>query len=110
VPGAAEFGEWRIQATPTTRMPQARWQAAVGVATDLTVRAEAEGERIDLVSGSKPVREALAEAGIPARLRPGWPAVFSGARIVWLVGARRAAWAIPDAAGAVLLSAERKAS
>jgi tRNA(Ile)-lysidine synthase len=109
IPGEARFGEWRIEAEASTRAPRARWQTAIGASADLTIRAVAEGERIDLASGSKLVRDALAEAGVPQRLRSGWPGVYSGARIVWLVGARRAAWATPDAAGAVLLSAERKA-
>jgi len=66
----------------------------------LVLRPAEEGERIDLGSGpadattgSKSVRQAMAEAGIPARLRPGWPVVTVRGKIAWVLGARVATWA-----------------
>ena len=61
-----------------------------GAIGDLGVRAATEGDRIDLSKGSKPAYEALAEAGVPVRLRSVWPAVVSGGTMVWLVAARLA--------------------
>ena len=60
------------------------------------MRAAAPGEKIDLGGGSKLARGAMAEAGVPRRLRAAWPVVAAPARIAWLVGARTAAWARPD--------------
>ncbi len=54
-------------------------------------------DRIDIGTGSKAVTEAMAEAGIPARLRPGWPVVVAAGRPLWIPGARTAAWVWADA-------------
>lgn len=60
---------------------------------DVMVRSAVDGDRIDLDSGSKPVREAMREAGIPDRLRPAWPIVVASGKIAWVAGARLAGWA-----------------
>jgi tRNA(Ile)-lysidine synthetase-like protein len=59
----------------------------------LVVRSHQPGERVALAAGSKTVVDTLAEAGVPARLRPGWPVVASHENIAWVPGARIAAWA-----------------
>jgi tRNA(Ile)-lysidine synthetase-like protein len=115
VPGSGEFGPWKIAAMVSDRRPRTRWETSISTpdrvaSHPLTVRAPEDGERIDVGTGSKPVREALSEAGVPARLRAGWPVVAAGGRIAWLVGARRAVWAKPDASPAVHLTAERTGS
>jgi len=40
----------------------------------------------------------LAEAGIPRRLRSGWPVVESRGKLALLLGVRAADWVRPDAA------------
>lgn len=64
---------------------------------DLVVAGAVAGDRIDLGGHTKKVAEALAEAGVARRLRPGWPVVAAHGKIAWLVGVRVAAWARPDA-------------
>ncbi|RPI20725.1 MAG: tRNA lysidine(34) synthetase TilS [Actinobacteria bacterium] len=59
----------------------------------LTVRAVRAGDRIAIRDGSKLVNDALAEAGIPARVRPAWPVLVAGAKIAAVPGARVAWWA-----------------
>jgi tRNA(Ile)-lysidine synthetase-like protein len=66
---------------------------AATVSDDAVVRSAAEGERIDIETGTKPVREAMAEAGVPVRLRSAWPVVAVGGKIAWVAGARIAEWA-----------------
>ncbi len=60
------------------------------------VRAARLGDRIDLGVGRKRVVRALAEAGVPPRLRPAWPVVTVGAKIAAVPGVRVAAWASPQ--------------
>ena len=62
----------------------------------LTVRTAEEGERIELGGGNKLVREAMAEGGVPLRKRLTWPVVTAHGKIAWLVGIRKASWALPD--------------
>jgi tRNA(Ile)-lysidine synthase len=62
---------------------------------DLVVRAAARGERIEIGIGSKLVRDARAEAGVPSRLRGAWPVVARHGKIAWIVGVRTSAWAGP---------------
>lgn len=72
---------------------------------DLVARPTATGERIDVGGGSKPVRDAMAEAGVPTRLRPGWPVLAARGKIAWVVRVRTAAWARADAATGTVLEA-----
>ena len=100
LPGSATLGDHVVSAWIETA-PPAPWPlAAISAVVDAdaagaaaTLRAAAPGERIDIGSGSKPVTDALAEAGIPARLRPGWPVVAAHGRLLWIAGTRAAHWA-----------------
>ena len=69
-----------------------------GAVGDLAVRGASAGDRIDLGGHSRKVVDVLADAGMPARRRPGWPVVVAHGKIAWLVGARVGAWARPEAA------------
>jgi tRNA(Ile)-lysidine synthase len=64
---------------------------------DLAVLGASAGDRIDLGGHSRKVADVLADAGVPARRRPGWPVVVAHGKIAWLVGARVGAWARPVA-------------
>lgn len=98
IPGTVHFDRWRLDLIVTDDPPP----ALVGrtfvldadrLDTDLLVRPAAAGERIEIGDGGKRVGEALAEAGVPARLRPRWPVLESGGRIALIPGVRAAAWA-----------------
>jgi len=65
------------------------------------VRSTTAGERVDIDGGSKLVRDAMSEAGIPVRLRAEWPTVARGDRIGWVAGARLAPWARAEPATAI---------
>jgi len=54
----------------------------------LLVRFARPGDRIAVPDGRKTVSDALAEVGVPERLRRRWPVVESSGRIVWVVAAR----------------------
>jgi tRNA(Ile)-lysidine synthase len=103
IPGRVEFGRWIVTATRTRRppVPVGRRQADLALATGetLLVRGARPGDRIDIGSGSQPVVEALRVAGVPARLRSGWPVVEAGGRMAWIAGARPAAWAVARGPG-----------
>ena len=96
VPGSAVFGDHAISAGEAAR-PVMRAGAvtldASEVGDRLVVRATEHGERLALRNGSKLVRDALSEAGVPWRKRPGWPVVAAHGKIAWVVGARVAEWA-----------------
>jgi len=114
VPGRVRFGRWEIEAAmaaaPPRPAPVGRRCVHLdpGAAVDLTVRGAVAGDRVPIEAGSKPVAEALREAGIPARLRPGWPLLCSGGRILWVVGARVAS-GVAAAAGRTLVLSMREA-
>ena len=102
----------RLMAPPVGPRPIGRWRVRLGgnaVGAELQIRPAEPGERVDLGGGSKLVRDAMAEAGIPRRRRAAWPVVAAHGTIVWLTGARLAAWARPEVAGGALieLSARR---
>ncbi len=93
VPGVTRFGTWALTATPADGPPAPRplGRNRVILRNDLgglRVRAAAAGDRISVGSGSKPAFEALAEAGVPVRLRAVWPALVADGTMGWLVGAR----------------------
>lgn len=112
VPGLVEFGRHRIgaEALPQAPVPAplGRSRALLSLDPDapLLVRPAVSGDRLDIGSGHKPVAEVLREAGVPARLRPGWPVVESGGRMAWVAGARAAAWAAPGRPGPVTMLRE----
>ena len=92
-----DFGRLRIESwvedRPPSPWPLGRWTVVVdaSVAGEAVVRAVRAGDRIELRDGSKPVVEALADAGVPPRERDAWPLVEAGGRILWVVGVRTAA-------------------
>ena len=94
-----EYGPWRLHmSTPgEPRSPVVGRSRAPLLTSVLTggvvVRSAAEGERIDIDGGTKTVRDAMAEAGVPARLRPAWPVVAVDGKIAWVAGVRAAGWA-----------------
>jgi tRNA(Ile)-lysidine synthase len=101
VPGAVAFGSCALRITrssagrsPVRSPGRLRLDPALG--DRLTVRAAGVGERIAIPGGTKPVRETMAEAGVPARLRSGWPVIDVHGKIAAVAGARTAAWALPD--------------
>jgi tRNA(Ile)-lysidine synthetase-like protein len=65
------------------------------------VRSAVVGDRIAIGSGSKLVRDALSEAGIPRRLRLVWPVILVGAKIAAVPAVRVAPWARPTGPDAV---------
>jgi len=106
----AQWGEFafvaRLMGEPSGPSPIGRWRVRLSrdaVGPELQLRAAVPGERIDLGAGSKLVRDAMAEAGIPRRLRAAWPVVAAHGTIVWLTGARSAAWARFGPAGGALI-------
>jgi len=112
VPGAADFGPVRVVAFAGPATVVGRTAVLVRVEPEgLVVRAAADGEKIDIGVGSKLVRDAMAEAGIPLRLRRDWPLVAQHGRIVWIAGGRIAAFAGHDdhAHPPLLLKMERLA-
>ncbi|MDH3425688.1 MAG: tRNA lysidine(34) synthetase TilS, partial [Acidimicrobiia bacterium] len=106
--GTTEFGSWCVTATavaPPQPRPLGRSIAVLNAdaLTALVLRPAGEGESIEMADGHKEVRRALAEAGVPARLRIGWPVVDDGGRIAWLVAVRPAAWAMANEHSADLI-------
>lgn len=88
VPGAVRFGGWQIESGLPGRAGLGRHGALIGGAGPLMVRTVRPGDRITVRGGTKKVFDALAEAGVPSRLRLRWPVVESGGRIAWLVSIR----------------------
>ncbi len=114
VPGVAVFGRWVIEARAGRPdvAPVGRRSAVVGNRGDslLRIRAAVEGDRLGIRGGTKPVFDVLYEAGIPARLRPGWPVVEAGGRMIWVAGIRPAADAAPSGDDAVMTLRLKEAS
>ena len=114
VGATVEFGFWKVTASAALAVgPRVLGRFRVLVrapvlAEEALVRPANPGERISLHSGSKLVRDAMGEAGVPVRLRSAWPVVAVGGKIAWVAGARVAEWARVGTAGepAVELSME----
>lgn len=103
VPAVIEFDRWRLSFDITGHPPPSigghrSILDADRVEVPLVIRPATADERLDIGEGSKRVGDALAEAGIPARLRSRWPVVESGGRIALIPGVRAAAWAWRGAA------------
>lgn len=98
VPGRVSFGGYRIEAwverAAPVRWPDGRAVAVVDadrLGPSVRVRGARAGDRFRPIGrgGSKLVRDALAEAGVPAGLRPSHPVVTDAAGAVcWVVGYR----------------------
>lgn len=112
VPGTVHFGVHTVRVEPTHRAPWVRSGTSVldagAVGSEVVLRATATGERIEIRGGSKLVRDALAEAGVPVRLRSAWPLVVVGGKIVAVAGVRVAHWARPRGDDVIMISNERK--
>lgn len=101
IPGRVDFGTGHaMAAVAADRLPRVRPLGSARAVVDLervgprlVVRVAEPGERIDIGSGSKLVRDAMAEADIAVRRRSTWPVVEAHGRIVWVAGVRVAAWA-----------------
>jgi tRNA(Ile)-lysidine synthase len=98
LPGAVRFGHGHTLtalqgAVPvaTRRLDLAAIDPEVAGYT-VVVRSPLAGERIDIGSGSKAVRDALAEADVPLRHRSTWPVVVVRGTIAWVPGVRIAPW------------------
>lgn len=113
VPGSVVFGSLRIAARSWDAdrpiIGRSRVLVAIDPGESIDVRASEHGDRIDIGGGSKPVSDALSEAGIPPRCRSGWPVAVVRGKIAWIAGVRAAAWVRPDKPnrGTVELSLER---
>ena len=113
--GTTQFGPWCLTATamnPPQPRPIGNSIAVLNADEILApvVRPAAEGESIEIGGGHKGVRRALAEAGVPARRRSGWPVVDVGGKIAWLVAVRPAPWAMAtvETDGLLRISAEEE--
>ena len=105
VPAVIVFDRWRVDLVEHSWAPTPR---PLGAATltldadlagsDLVIRPLRAEDRIDIGTGTKPVAEAMAERGVPRRLRARWPVMSSGDRVVLIPGVRAAAWAWPSGA------------
>jgi tRNA(Ile)-lysidine synthase len=70
---------------------------AGGTGDSFALRPARDDDRIEIGTGTKPVREAMAEAGVPSRLRHRWPVMAAAGRVAAIPGVRAAAWAWPSA-------------
>lgn len=109
-PGVVRFGGWEITARllpePPSPRSLGRRHAVLAAGEAMIVRAALPGETIALRGGTKSVREALREAGVPEHRRAGWPVVVAGDRMAWVAAVRVAGWAEPPREGpCVVLSA-----
>jgi tRNA(Ile)-lysidine synthase len=110
VPGTTTFGAHRIH----IRRQQAASQPlgalvvdAAAIADAAAVRAVMAGDRIAIRGGTKLVNDALAECGVPRRLRRAWPVVVADGKIAAVPGARVAWWARATGAEALTVTDER---
>jgi tRNA(Ile)-lysidine synthetase-like protein len=105
VPGSVSWADWRLEASharPGVSRPARRQllePAVIGGGVE--IRSAVVGDRIAIGSGSKLVRDALSEAGIPRRLRLVWPVILVGAKIAAVPAVRVAPWARPAGPDAV---------
>ncbi len=95
LPGSARFGALQVEVAPapTVLVRRSSLLAGAAVGGELRLRPGAAGERIEIASGSKLIRDVLAEADISRRLRPAWPVVEAHGRIAAVAGIRSAPWA-----------------
>lgn len=95
IPGDVQFGALEVAAAATSPLLLRRTSLvdSTVVGPSVELRGHVEADKIDIAAGTKPVRDVLAEAGVPARLRSAWPLAVAHARIVAVVGVRSAPWA-----------------
>ncbi len=104
--GGAEIGFESVEGPLMTRRSTLLVDPVV-FGSDAAVSGSAEGDRIDIESGSKAIRTVLAEHDVPVRLRSGWPVIAAGGRIAAIIGIRVAPWAKPTSRRAVAVTRER---
>jgi tRNA(Ile)-lysidine synthase len=88
----AAWGDWRFEVNDI-RGPAAAPQTPFRLVAPedfapLTVRAAIRGDRL---TGRK-ITDALADVGVRAEDRPGWPVVSAGDEVVWVPGVRSRVW------------------
>ena len=98
VPGMVEFDRWRVHLDVAASPPLSLGAGIqVGdadvIGSAVVVRPAAAGEPIGIGTGTKTIGDALAEAGVPHRLRHRWPVLEAEGRPAMIVGVRTAAWA-----------------
>lgn len=93
VGGEVGFGDWVLSVEAGSRSI-GRFSVTIPLPSRLVVRAAMPNERIAIAGGSKRVGDALAEAGVPLRVRPRWPVVEADGTIAWLAGVRAAPSAV----------------
>ena len=94
VPGRVVFDRWRLDFTLTS----ARGPRCIGARVlhldagrtgeAIVIRPGRRDDRIEIGTGSKPVWEAMAEAGVARRFRPRRPVLVAGGRIAAIPGVR----------------------
>lgn len=104
VPGRVVFDRWLLEFTlagppagPRRIGARILYLDADRTGESIVVRPGRDDDRIEIGTGTKPVREAMAEAGVARRLRPRWPVLVAGGRVAAVAGVRAAAWAWPSA-------------
>lgn len=90
IPGSVSFGALVVAArrAPPVLVRRTCLLSRDAVGATLCLRPAAAGERIAIAAGTKLVRDVLAEAGIPKRIRPAWPVAEAHGRIVAVAGIR----------------------
>ncbi|MGH2907168.1 MAG: tRNA lysidine(34) synthetase TilS [Solirubrobacterales bacterium] len=109
VPGAADFGPWRIAAGEQATEGDATARLSLPESS-LTIRPRAAGDRIRPVGldGSKSLQDLFVDRKVPRAQRDAYPVVCAGDEIVWVPGlAASAARAREDG---ILLSAHLHSS
>ncbi|MEN8114485.1 MAG: tRNA lysidine(34) synthetase TilS [Actinomycetota bacterium] len=111
IPSIVTFGDvtvtFEVGEQPGVRRRSTLFVDPGALAGGATLRAAAEGDRIDIGGGAKSVREVLGEHGVPVRRRAAWPVVVADARIVAVVGLRIASWARPAEGDVIAIALER---
>lgn len=102
VPGRCAFGPFTVAAEPG---PRGRFAPPPG---PLRLRVPRPGDRIPIREGRKTVADALAEAGVPRRLRGAWPVVVAGSSIVAIPGVRLAPQVATRPGSGLELTIERR--
>jgi len=86
--GALRWGRWCFYIGEVEA--DGPWGAILPGGLPLTVRSWEPTDRLHVGTGLVRVKRLLAEAGIGAADRAGWPVVVSGDAIVWIPGVSRA--------------------
>jgi tRNA(Ile)-lysidine synthase len=93
VGGSLEWGDFRFHAAASGAVDAkpGYWSATLPVASRLTVRSWAAGDRLGPAEGQqrRRVKRYLTEAGVRGLERRGWPVVVADDDVVWIPGVRR---------------------